>query len=64
MRIVESRSISDLDTEHGDLDALARRIGYAEGARESSPRNALLRDYARHTEAIRRVYLEVLEASR
>jgi len=63
LRIVESRSISDLDTEHGDLDALARRLGYAEGARESSPRNALLRDYARHTEAIRRAYLAILGAA-
>ena len=64
LRIVENRSIADLDTEHGDLDALARRLGYAEGARESSPRNALLRDYARHTEAIRRAYLDVLGAAR
>ncbi|HTY16233.1 MAG TPA: hypothetical protein VMH82_00755 [Myxococcota bacterium] len=63
LRIVENRSIADLDTEHGDLDALARRLGYAAGARESSPRNALLRDYERHTEAIRSAYLAVLEAS-
>ena len=63
LRIVENRSISDLDTEHGDLDSLARRLGYAPGARESSARNALLRDYTRHTEAIRSAYLAVLEAT-
>lgn len=60
LRVVENRSISDLDIEHGDLDGLARRLGYAAGARESSARRALLDDYARHTDAIRRVYGEVL----
>lgn len=60
LRVVENRSISDLDIEHGDLDGLARRLGYAAGARESSARRALLDDYARHTDAIRRVYCEVL----
>jgi glutamate-ammonia-ligase adenylyltransferase len=60
LRVVENRSISDLDIEHGDLDGLARRLGYAAGTRESSARRALLDDYARHTGAIRRVYGEVL----
>jgi glutamate-ammonia-ligase adenylyltransferase len=60
LRIVENRSISDLDAERGDLDGLARRLGYARGARESSARRMLLADYARHTEAIRRAYLEIL----
>jgi [glutamine synthetase] adenylyltransferase / [glutamine synthetase]-adenylyl-L-tyrosine phosphorylase len=60
LRVVENRSISDLDAERGDLDGLARRLGYAPGAREASARRALLDDYARHTDAIRRCYREVL----
>ena len=60
LRIVENRSISDLDAGRGDLDAIARRLGYCEGTREASARSALLRDYARHTEAIRAAYLEIL----
>jgi glutamate-ammonia-ligase adenylyltransferase len=60
LRIVENRSISDLDEERGDLDGLARRLGYGGGARESSARRALLDDYARHTRAIRAAYLEIL----
>jgi hypothetical protein len=63
LRIVENRSISDLDAGRGDLDALARRLGYATGHREASARSALLRDYARHTEAIRRAYLEILHVA-
>ncbi|RIK92962.1 MAG: hypothetical protein DCC71_24305, partial [Proteobacteria bacterium] len=63
LRVVENRSISDLDVERGDLDGLARRLGYAPGARESSARRALLADYARHTDAIRRVYGEILGVS-
>jgi glutamate-ammonia-ligase adenylyltransferase len=62
LRVVENRSISDLDAERGDLDGLARRLGYALGAREASARRALLDDYARHTDAIRRVYREVFGA--
>ena len=38
---------------------VARRLGYG-GAREASARSALLRDYARHTEAIREAYLAIL----
>jgi UDP-N-acetylmuramate-alanine ligase len=58
--VVENRSISDLDEERGDLDGLARRLGYAAGNRESSARRALQDDYAHHTHAIRRSYLEIL----
>lgn len=60
LRVVENRSISDLDEEHGDLDSLARRLGYASGGRAGSDRRALLRDYRHHTEAIRGVYLAIL----
>ena len=60
LRIVENRSISDVDAGSSELDAVARRLGYAAGAREASARAALLRDYTRHTEAIRRAYLTVL----
>ena len=60
VRIVENRSISDLDTERGGLDSLARRLGYRPGTRERDARRALLRDYDRHTEAVRKTYLEVL----
>ena len=63
LRVVENRSISDLDEEHGDLDGLARRLGYAAGGRAGSDRRALLRDYQRHTEAIRKVYREILPAA-
>ena len=59
LRIVENRSISDLDEERGDLDALARRLGYT-GQRAGSARRALLDDYRRHTNAIRVIYLRIL----
>lgn len=61
LRIVENRSISDVDAGSSELDAVARRLGYAAGAREASARAALLRDYSRHTEAIRRAYLAILD---
>ena len=64
LRVVENRSISDLDEERGDLDGLARRLGYPAGARESSARRAMQADYTRHTDAIRRAYLEVLGVQR
>ncbi len=63
LRIAENRSISDLDTERGDLDRLGRGMGYAPAARERDVRRALLRDYERHTEAIRKTYLEILAPS-
>lgn len=56
LRIVENRSISDLDAERGDLESLARHVGYAAGDREGGARRALLRDYRHHTESIREVY--------
>ena len=64
LRIVENRSISDVDAGSSELDAVARRLGYAAGAREASARAALLRDYTRHTEAIRQAYLAILGVDR
>lgn len=60
LRVVENRSISDLDEERGDLESLARRLGYTSPQRAGGAHRALLDDYRRHTEAIRRVYLGVL----
>ncbi len=60
LRIVENRSISDLDEERGDLDTLAHRLGYASPQRAGGARRSLLEDYRHHTGAIRGVYLEVL----
>lgn len=60
LRVVENRSISEIDAGSSGLDAVARRLGYAAGAREASARAALLRDYALHTEAIRSAYLTIL----
>ena len=57
LRIVENRSISDLDTERGDLEGLALRMGYESPQREGGARRALLAEYRRHTEAIRAIYL-------
>ncbi len=59
LRVVENRSISDLDVERGDLDALAKTLGYRSPQRSGGARRALLADYARHTDAIRRVYERV-----
>ncbi len=64
LRIVENRSMSELDAERGDLDGLALRLGYPAGGRESGPRRALLRDYARHTDKVRGAYLAILQADR
>jgi glutamate-ammonia-ligase adenylyltransferase len=60
LRIVENRSISDLDEERGDLDALARRLGYTSPQRTGGARRALLEDYRRFTADIRAVYATVL----
>lgn len=60
LRIVENRSISDLDEERGDLDALARTLGYAASARGDGARRALLEDYRKHTQQIRFVYEKVM----
>jgi glutamate-ammonia-ligase adenylyltransferase len=60
LRIVENRSISDLSEERSDLESVGRTLGYAPSHRTGSVRPPLLEDYRRHTEAIRRVYLDVL----
>jgi len=60
LRIVENRSISDLSEERSDLESVGRTLGYAPSKRTGSVRPPLLDDYRRHTEAIRRVYLDVL----
>jgi glutamate-ammonia-ligase adenylyltransferase len=56
LRIVDNRSISDLDEERGDLEALALTLGYQSAQRSGGARRALLADYERHTRAIRAVY--------
>ncbi|MGH7790633.1 MAG: hypothetical protein ACRERC_27475, partial [Candidatus Binatia bacterium] len=60
LRIVENRSISDLDEERGDLDGLARRLGYRSPQRAGGARRALLDDYRRHTADIRAAYAKVV----
>jgi len=60
LRIVENRSISDLSEERSDLESVGRTLGYAPSSRTGSVRLPLLDDYRRHTEAIRRVYREVV----
>ena len=60
LRIVENRSISKLDEDRGDLDSVARALGYAESERRGSSRRQLLGDYRRHTEATRAIYLDTL----
>ncbi len=59
LRVVENRAISDLDEEQGDLDGLARRLGYTETV--TSPRRALLMDYRKHTDAIRVVFDRLIQ---
>ncbi len=59
LRIVDNRSIQDLDQERGDLEGLARRLGYASPGRKGGARRALLADYERHTRAIRAEYQKV-----
>jgi glutamate-ammonia-ligase adenylyltransferase len=63
LRIVENRSIADLGADRADLDSVARSLGYAPSARTGTSRVPLLEDYARHTEAIRRVYDEVVRSA-
>ncbi|HSD09440.1 MAG TPA: hypothetical protein VLF14_00520, partial [Candidatus Binatia bacterium] len=60
LRIVENRSISDLDEERGDLDSLAQRLGYTSPQRAGGARRGLLADYRRFTSSIREVYLRVI----
>jgi glutamate-ammonia-ligase adenylyltransferase len=63
LRIVENRSIADLAADRADLDSVARSLGYAPSPRTGTSRVPLLDDYARHTEAIRRVYDEVVRGA-
>ena len=56
MRIVENRSISEIDEERGTLDSVTRALGYRESQRGGGARRPLLEDYRRHTEGIRGVY--------
>lgn len=60
LRILENRSISDLDAERGDLDDVARRLGYESPGRSSGGRRSLLDEYQRRTAEIRAVYEQVL----
>ena len=62
LRIVDNRSISDLDEERGDLEGLARRLGYTSPGREGGARRALLAEYAQHTETIRREYHRLFDS--
>ncbi len=59
LRIVENRSISSLDVDKGDLDTLARHLGYNDDG-EGTTSRALQKDYGEVTESIRSVYLEVM----
>lgn len=63
LRIVENRSISDLDEDRGDLDGLALRLGYDAPRHAGGARRELLRDYRDHTEAIRRIYTRMFEST-
>ena len=49
--------------ERGDLDSLARRLGYESASREGSSRRALLTDYLKHTGQIRAVYTKLFAGS-
>lgn len=60
LRVVENRSIADLERDRSDLDSVARSLGYAVSERSGTARLPLLEDYARHTEAIRAVYDRVV----
>ena len=60
LRVVENRSIADLERDRTDLDSVARSLGYAVSERSGTARLPLLDDYARHTEAIRAVYDRVV----
>ncbi|MCP3984283.1 MAG: hypothetical protein GY723_07830 [bacterium] len=60
LRVVENRSIADLEHDRTDLDSVARSLGYAVSERSGTARLPLLDDYTRHTEAIRAVYDRVV----
>ncbi len=57
---MENRSITDFDGEGGDLEGLARRLGYGGADDVRSARRALIADYQHHTERIRGVYEAIL----
>ncbi len=59
MRIVRTRPLSAFPEEPSEIEALARRLGYADDE-TGSARGKLLRDYERHTGRVREVYSEVL----
>lgn len=61
LRLVDNRSIADLDAERGDLEGIARHLGFSAGGREGDARRALFRAYDEHSERIRAVYRSVLE---
>jgi len=63
LRIVENRSISDLAADRADLDSVARSLGYAPSQRSGTSRVPLLDEYGRHTDAIRRVYGEIVRSA-
>jgi glutamate-ammonia-ligase adenylyltransferase len=60
LRLVDNRSIADLDAERGDLEGIARHLGFPTGEREGDARRALFRAYEEHSERIRAVYRSVL----
>jgi glutamate-ammonia-ligase adenylyltransferase len=60
LRIVENRSISSLDVEHGDLETLARQLDYDDTGGEGGARRALYSDYKAITERVRATYLDLL----
>jgi glutamate-ammonia-ligase adenylyltransferase len=60
LRIVENRSISELDERRAELEPVARALHYESSPQAGGARRQLFEDYHRHTEAIRAVYLEVL----
>jgi [glutamine synthetase] adenylyltransferase / [glutamine synthetase]-adenylyl-L-tyrosine phosphorylase len=54
LRIVQDRSISELRVAPGELDKLARRMGYTEP--HSAGGRRLLDDYLTHTGRVRDLY--------
>jgi glutamate-ammonia-ligase adenylyltransferase len=56
LRIVHDRSIHEITDEPGELDKLARRLGY----HGRMPGQRLLADYRAHTERVRAIYARYL----
>jgi [glutamine synthetase] adenylyltransferase / [glutamine synthetase]-adenylyl-L-tyrosine phosphorylase len=59
LRIVHDRSMNQITDEPGELDTLARRLGY----HERSPGARLLADYRRHAARVRALYLRWLPSA-